>query len=325
MTPLPWQSDVWQALGRRIIAGTIPHAMLFTGPEGVGKRQFAQAFVQRLFCHALDQGLACGKCKACHLLKINNHPDQFWISKPEDKKVISVDQIRGLISYVNLKPHSTWKKVAIIEQAELMNINASNSLLKTLEEPPESSLLILLTHRPDQLLATIRSRCQVLQFTTPDRQQAISWLQAKMGDERQAEKLLSAANGSPLRAMAYKENNLLQQREEQFASLQALMARQAHPVEVANRWLKMDLDMTLYCVTSWISDMIRLKVTPEPPVLSNPDARSELATMSQQSTLTKMLAFHAFIYQIPQLKGANVNEQMILEKILVQWTRLNVC
>jgi len=323
MTPYPWQLETWALLEQRLASDQFPHAMLFTGPEGVGKLHFALAFMHRLFCHNIQPTGACGKCNACHLLKTGNHPDEYRIASPEDKNNISVEQVRKLIRYASLKPHSAPKKIAIIERAELMNHNAANSLLKTLEEPPESCLLILITHRPDQLLATLRSRCQLQHFITPPKTTALTWLKPKLAHSDQAEKLLALASGAPLQAMFYADHNLLVQRETLFLSLQALMEGKKHPVEVAALWWKMDLTITLHCMTSWLIDMIRLHVDSQPPVLANPDMLSDLLPMSQQSSLPKMLSIYDYINHIPTLRKSNINGQLILEEMLVKWTSLN--
>ncbi len=323
MRPYPWQLETWALFEQRLASGHTPHAMLFTGPEGVGKLQFALAFMHRLFCHDIQPSGACGKCKACHLLKTGNHPDQYHIASPEDKNNISVEQVRKLIHYASLKPHSAPKKIAIIEGAELMNHNAANSLLKTLEEPPESCLLILITHRPDQLLATLRSRCQLQPFMTPQKTTALTWLKPQLKHPEQSEQLLALASGAPLQAMSYANDNLLSQRETLFSSLQALMQGKKNPVEVASLWLKMDLTIILHCMASWVTDMIRLHVDAQPPMLANPDMLSQLLPMSQQCSLPKMLSIYDTIANIPTLRKSNINVQLILEDMLVKWTSLN--
>ena len=323
MKPFLWQADSWDALETRLQTGKIPHAMLFSGAQGIGKLNFATAFVYRLFCHDVQDGLACGVCDACHLLSIGNHPDLYQVTTLEGKQVISVDQIRHLISNVNLKPHSAVKKIAIIQGAELMNVNASNSLLKTLEEPPESCLLILITHRPDKLLPTIRSRCQVLEFTLPDQTHALNWLRANIEDTRQAEKLLALAGGAPLQAVKYAKNGTLQHRDELFTLLKAVLSGKQNPVTAAGLWFKKDLDVTLYCMTSWLTDMIRLKASSEPPVLVNPDLKSELLKLSEYSSLDKMLKFYDHLNTMHFWKKGNINAQAILEEILMHWSQLN--
>lgn len=323
MSLYPWQLDLWAPLDQRIQSGKLPHAMLFSGTDGIGKLNLALFFVQHLFCNAKQNGSPCGECQPCHLLSINNHPDQYRISALDGKKNISVDQIRRLIAYVNLKPHSAQKKVAIIENAELMNVNAANSVLKTLEEPPESCLLILLTSRPEQLIATIRSRCQMINFTKPDNKYSLPWLTSKVTKTEDAEKLLALSVGAPLKALEYEEQGLLAQRSNMFSSLQGLLKGSENPVLVAGVWFKMNIDITYLCMISWVVDMIRLNVDETPPVINNPDLKEPLLDMARKISLSHLLSFNVFISDIPRLRKSNINEQLLLEEMLIRWSALN--
>lgn len=323
MSIYPWQMNNWQVMEQRLTSGRLPHAMLFSGPQGIGKADFANHVVYHLFCQNKQNNKACGNCNACHLLNVNNHPDLLRISRLEDKKDISVDQIRELINYSNFKAHSASKKIVIIEHAEHMNIAASNSLLKTLEEAPDSCIIILLTHRSDKLLPTIRSRCQLQQFSVPDQETALSWLKTTLDDKDNAEKLLALANGAPLTALIYEKSELLAQRDDMFTALVELTKGQQNPINVAKQWLKLDLDMTLYCMTSWVTDMVRLKATQQPPVVGNPDLKAALLTISQKSALPQLLDYYELVNKLAQWKQANINTQLLLEEMLVRWSQLN--
>ena len=111
-------------------------------------------------------------------------------------------------------------------------------------------VIVLLSQRPDKLLATIRSRCQLIQFPTPDQKTSLDWLSSKLSDSDQGQKLLALASGSPLTALEYHESDVLDQRDQMFTAFKALRQGQHNPLSVANDWLKMDLDMTLYCMMS---------------------------------------------------------------------------
>ena len=119
---------------------------------------------------------ACGECKSCQLIKAESNPDFIKISPEEEGKAIKVDQIRGLIEKIALTSHGKTYRVIIISPADALNINASNSLLKTLEEPPANTILILITDKPSKLMATIRSRTQMIRFELPDTEQSMRWL-----------------------------------------------------------------------------------------------------------------------------------------------------
>jgi len=324
MQILPWQQEQWQSMMQRIASNKMAHAIIYTGPEGVGKTNFAHAFVHRLFCKRPVNNQACGCCDACHLLNINHHPDLKLIAPAEGKQIISIDQIRELIEYQNLTPHSAPKKVAVIEHAEMLNVNASNSLLKTLEEPPASSLLILLTHHPDRLLPTIRSRCQRVEFTSPDFQQALMWLMPQVNnDQSLATSLLALASNAPLKALSYAANNMIDQRNTIFESMQGLNQGKLNPVTVAASWLKQDFEIMHYCMVSWVIDMIRLKASNDPPILGNPDLKQTLRKMSESIDLRGLLNYYETLNKTVQWKRSNINAQMILEDILIQWVKIS--
>ncbi|MBI3388589.1 MAG: DNA polymerase III subunit delta' [Deltaproteobacteria bacterium] len=137
----------------------LAHALLITGLEGIGKQRLANAMATWLACTA-GAGDACGQCSGCRQMAAGTHPDMRIVTVPSGKKDIRIDAVRGLRSFMQLTPLNAPYKVAIIHDAHALNLNAQNALLKTLEEPPPRSLLILVTHSPGTLLPTVRSRCQ---------------------------------------------------------------------------------------------------------------------------------------------------------------------
>lgn len=322
MTILPWHSTQWLAINERIAQARIPHAMLFHGAQGIGKWQFVQALASRLLCSNVKDNMACDNCDACHLLAVNNHPDLKIISCEDDKKNISIDQIRNVIEYLSLTPHSSQNKIAIVNQAELMTTNAANSLLKTLEEPPKSALIFLITHRPDQLLPTILSRCQKIHFQIPTRQQSEEFLAPQVPDLQRRSALLALANGAPLKALDYEQKGALEQREKQISSLLDLSRGQLDPVSAAESWLKLDLELSLYTLVGWVADLARLKSTNAAPVITNSDSEQILQKFIQKASLQEILKYHVFLQECLQWSKSNMNIQMLLEDILIRWTRL---
>ncbi|MBN2298482.1 MAG: DNA polymerase III subunit [Deltaproteobacteria bacterium] len=148
-----------------INAGKVPHAFLFAGPEGLGKTKVALEFFKALNCLETP-GDACDTCRSCMKAQGLTHPDLIMLSG--DGGVIQVKEVRDVISDISLKPFEARKRVIIIEPAELMNKASSNAILKTLEEPPSGTVLILVSHKPVMLLPTITSRCQIIRFTPCD-------------------------------------------------------------------------------------------------------------------------------------------------------------
>jgi DNA polymerase III subunit delta' len=139
------------------------HAYLFAGPEGVGKRTLALALAKAVHCTEMGSD-SCGQCVNCARIRDGNHPDVRLIEPLMGKKEISIQQIREIERQLNFRSFSGGKKIAILDPATLMNLSAQNALLKTLEEPPQDSLLILIAPTAGGLLPTLRSRCLSLSF-----------------------------------------------------------------------------------------------------------------------------------------------------------------
>src|SRR5262249_21383142 len=141
----------------------LPHAWLFAGPDGVGKCMVATALAAWLHCETRGAD-ACGACASCRQIAAGSHPDVLLVRVAPGKKEIGVDRAREVKRFTQLQPVRGRVKVAIIDDAHMLTVAAQNALLKTLEEPPERSLLIVIAHNADALLPTVRSRCQRVPF-----------------------------------------------------------------------------------------------------------------------------------------------------------------
>jgi DNA polymerase-3 subunit delta' len=178
----------------------LPHALLFTGADGIGKHSLALAFVARLQCER-DGEDACGECSSCRQIAAASHPDVQLISVASGKKDIGIDRIRELKRFMQLQPMRGRAKVAVLDEAHLLTIPAQNALLKVLEEPPARSFLLLVSSNPGALLATVRSRCQRLQFAPLPADTVVEILTAaSQTDATAARELAALAEGSPGRA-----------------------------------------------------------------------------------------------------------------------------
>jgi DNA polymerase-3 subunit delta' len=152
-----------QLIARAAVRGTLPPSLIFAGPEGVGKRMAAVALAQLLNCPSRTGDDSCGVCASCTRIARHVHADVLVI-EPGDNGSIRIDQIREAIERTAYRPFEGRRRIVIIDRADAVNIEAQNALLKTLEEPPETSTFVLVTSRPDVLLPTVRSRCQRLRF-----------------------------------------------------------------------------------------------------------------------------------------------------------------
>jgi DNA polymerase-3 subunit delta' len=184
--------------------GRLPHAFLFVGPEGVGKHSFALRLAQALLCETVpEQELdPCGRCPGCLQVMAGTHPDLLQVARPEDRQELPIRVIRDLCLDLGLKPMSGRRKVAIVDDADVMNDEAANAFLKTLEEPPSGSVLILVGTSAEGQLDTILSRCRVVRFDPlPESELADLLLEQGIAETPQeAERLARLGEGSVARA-----------------------------------------------------------------------------------------------------------------------------
>lgn len=324
---LPWHSAQWDALTARRRAAALPHALLMNGPEGLGKEQFARAFSQALLCEAKrPDGEACQNCPACVMFNAGTHPDFQRIAPEEEGKAIGIDQMREMIAWIALKSHAAGYKIALVTPAERMTIEAANALLKTLEEPPAHSLLILIASRPALLPATVRSRCQRVQFTPPITAPALdlarAWLNQQLGDAQSAGPLLALAGGAPLRALRYAQEGMLEQRARLFHDLLRLAHGEADPVALAAAWLtgtvNGDLKQVIHALSDWVADMLRLQAAAQAP-LNHPDLRPGLALLAGACPGRRLYAYLDQISETARLLDRPLNAQLQLEDLLIAW------
>jgi len=243
---VPWVHEPFQRALDALAAERLAHALLVCGPAHIGKQAFADALAKTMLCRARVDGQACGECRDCVLFAAGTHPDLKRIGLEENEKTktmrkeIVIEQVRDLGAWFALTPQRGGAQVALIESAALMNANASNALLKTLEEPMHNRYLLLLCESPMQLSATIRSRCQRIVLQPPSMQCGVDWLRARGHDAVLAESALSAARGHPGLAAHWIEQGLLALRESVRSDLDALAAGRARPLEIAIAWLADD-------------------------------------------------------------------------------------
>jgi DNA polymerase-3 subunit delta' len=157
------QDHIIDHFKKAIKADHLSHAYIFTGQDGVGKTLFAKEFIKALFCKN-DENDSCNSCLNCIRIEKNSHPDVFWTEIEEKAKFIKIENIRNLQRSVRLSPLESDYKIFIIKDADRMNEEASNCLLKTLEEPPPNTIIILITNSIATIKETIRSRCQIIRF-----------------------------------------------------------------------------------------------------------------------------------------------------------------
>ncbi|MFM8914957.1 MAG: DNA polymerase III subunit, partial [Candidatus Limnocylindrus sp.] len=173
--------DVAAAHLAMLLSDAPPHALLIVGPRGAGAGTLARDAVATLMCGDPVDGGPCGACRACRLIASGSHTDLVVISPEGDSNTIKIDQIRSLITGLALFSVEGGRRIALIESADLMNEEAQNALLKTLEEPPSRTHVILAAAEDSRLMPTIRSRCAVIRIGLPDAKQASELLGERLG------------------------------------------------------------------------------------------------------------------------------------------------
>ena len=316
---LPWQQDPWRRLMERLRGDSLPHALLLSGPAGLGKNRFADALAEALLCESRrDDGTACGECRGCKLTAAGSHPDYRRVEPEEKGKQIRIDPIRELSAYLTLSSQYAGYKVAVITPAERMNVNAANSLLKTLEEPTSGSVLILVAERPVLLPPTVRSRCQAVLFDRPERSQAVAWLheQSIAGD---AELLLDLADGAPLSALHLAEEGRMEERGRLLEGLERVAAGRLDPLSMAGEWAKGDVRGALFWLSSWVMDMIRLKMAERDGHAVNRDLVTRLSALGDRLELRELYHRYDQLLEATKLVETPVNRQLMMEDLLIPW------
>lgn len=196
----PWQRTSWNQFAGQRVRGTVPHALLLSASPGLGLQDFSQHVIASLLCTQHQDGAACGSCRSCVSHRAQTHPDFYLVHPAKDRASIGVDAIRELSGQLAMTPQAGAYQVAMIDPAEVMTREAANALLKTLEEPAEQTVLILLSEQAGRLLPTILSRCQRLRLAAAEPHSVREWLGTFSNDREAISLAIQLAAGAPLRA-----------------------------------------------------------------------------------------------------------------------------
>ncbi|MDD4914200.1 MAG: DNA polymerase III subunit delta' [Methylococcales bacterium] len=323
---LPWQQSLWHALQGYIASQRIPQAILLTGSAGLGKRRLAELYTGVLLClDPLPTHRACGACAACKLLAADTHPDYLLLEPEEPGKTIGIDKIRQLIVRLALKPQFEAFRLVIIQPADMLNKASANAFLKCLEEPTERTCFILISEQAAKLPATIRSRCQKIHCPAPDEKLALPWLE-QQGVGEDAGLLLRIAHGSPLLARQYAERQMIQIRQGCFQAWRQVAAGKTGPLQLADEWQKqqnVEPAVLLDWQIGWIMDIIKLLQQTDAAEIANPDFKNPLQVLAGQLALKPLYLYYDTLLRHKALLATQLNRQLLFERLLVDWARLN--
>ncbi len=324
--PYAWQHSVWQRLVTLADSAHLPHALLLSGHAGIGKERLAQAFAARLLCASPTAPGACGQCKSCSLLNAGVHPDLMWLAPETDAKTektakfIKVDQVRELVGFAEKAAQLGGYRVVIITPAHLLNVQAANALLKTLEEPGSRTLIFLVSSQPLSLPATIRSRCQQLALETPAMADALAWLSPQLRDESTARLLLALADGAPLAALQLRDALWFNERERLLKDLSALAEGRATALAVAQRWQSLGADAVLQALGSLAADVA--VVASGSTVVKHQDLAPIIATVARRTLPAAVLSFRQGLIEKQRLLAGNIQGAALLDAIFTEWAQL---
>lgn len=316
------QEPAIKLLQASLQSGKLAQAYLFYGIEGIGKEKTARAFAKVINCLALQGAGACGKCRPCLQIENSTHPDLIII-KPQGA-FVRIDQIRSLQRQLIYRPLEGRYRIAIITDADLLNIQSANCLLKTLEEPPETSIIILIATDIDGLLPTIVSRCQTVSFR-PLSQAVITQYFCSHGNDRvsseQAALLASLSGGSLSRAIKLADSSLLENRRDICKQLTSLSRQDLEEVLLLAQNLaakKEELPEILDMLKTCLRDLLCLRQGMDEKYLINKDLKEILLEGIKKWTDKKLIYGLQLLHDAEQALNKNYNRQLLLENVFLQ-------
>ncbi|MDX8252785.1 DNA polymerase III subunit delta' [Acinetobacter pittii] len=316
----PWQQTTWDTLTTRF--PNIGHGLLFYGKQGCGKHAFAKHFLAWVLClNKLAQG-PCGECSSCQWLKSDTHPNYVHITTDEENKKqnakIKIEKIRDLLPFVQ-QTGEGWR-VIVIEPAEALNLASSNALLKTLEEPGERVVLILLADHYLKLPATIRSRLQHFALDRISYEQATSYLNEHLSEiaEVQPDLLLGLSNDMPLQAIEIAKSDWFAKRQIFLNDWLKIVAQKDMPLFFSGKWQKeLSFSDFIMLFEYLLGDLICVK-------LNQPQKNTDLDfdQLSSYYDLESLFNIYNELQQAKKLVEQNVQSQLIIDQLFI--TLMNI-
>ena len=300
---------ILERLRRKLREGRFPHGLIFSGPEGIGKRTCALMIAKALNCTKALPGDFCDECSSCRKINSGAHPDVMIVSVEDEATQIKIAQVRHLLHLLDFQPLEGRNKVFAIDPAELLNAEAANALLKGLEEPPVNTFFILITVNVHELLLTIRSRCQVYNFIPLTRDE----IRQHSGAE---ELIVRWSQGSIGRARSLDAAQLKSEREIMLNFLEtALTATEDHFQELLGMSAELgrakhDFESRMALLSVLIADIVYI-AEGSTGRLVNIDIQNRLGRLGSVAGVDRLIRISEFLRFIESSLKSNVNRQML--------------
>lgn len=304
----------------------LAHAYLFHGEDAIGKRTTALCFAQALLCERGPSGShldSCGTCRSCQQIDTRTHPDYFVIEPDRELATpqIKIEQIREIEQQIIYRPLVGDRKICMIDDADRMTIGAANALLKTLEEPPDHSLFLLISSRPASLPATIRSRCQSLRFATPPRTDVEAALILKREMRPADARFLAMLSEGRLGEAVSTDLKIVRARQQELIDLVSpnFLRSVTNVLTAAESLAKADrAGDTLSWIARWVRDLVIIQVGGDRDQLLNVDQVPALERDARQAQIDPLLDLLRDIEDTQQQATRHLNLHMALENILLR-------
>jgi DNA polymerase-3 subunit delta' len=244
---------------------------------------------------------------------VDDAPVDVDAKEKKKSKVITVDQVRDIADFMTLSTHRDGFRILLIHPAEMLNANAANSLLKTLEEPPARTLILLVADQIGRLLATIKSRCQRVMIPVPDPATALAWLKSQ--GVADAELALSQSGGAPLSAVAFADVEYQSQRK---AFVQVLTSADADHLAAAQTFEKSDLVNVITWLQTWVNDVALSRLAGE--VRFHPDQKAAIARIGTRVDLPSLFRYESQLRQARRSIHHPLNARLLLEQLLISYS-----
>ncbi|MBC6413853.1 MAG: DNA polymerase III subunit delta' [Chromatiales bacterium] len=306
----PWQREAWQNWQHYLRLKTVPHAILLHGRIGCGVNDFALRLCCSLLCAQDNIDKPCLNCDSCRIFLSGNHPDCLVIEAEQQQ--IKVQQVRSAIDFLHIGRQYPYYKIVLLKEADSLNYAAANSLLKTLEEPPPETVVLMTCRQPSNLTPTIRSRCHHIYLKEPG-SEAVTWLAEQMSiTEEAAQHKLTISNNSPLGVL----NNIIDNENKSlfYQELERWLAKRLPTHEFVEHWH----EKSSMEIQQWLLEYLQRTIMQQAKgVLANDNEVSV-----SRSNLSNLLYWlHPRQIERCRLAEQNINPRLLLEGSLLEWRK----